>query len=133
MKSQWSTRFSRIENLWPRDGSCPPPLRSKSIPGNCFRIVKTQKISRGVLLIYGNRRLLRTQFLPLFCSGVVRLAHRKCEVMAQYLVQTAYEGFKVQRPKRKIPPCKTGEKFCRVKRRQNRSGVLRGGKNLHGE
>ena len=29
-------------------------------------------------------------------SGVVRLAHRKCEVMAQYLVQTAYEGFKVR-------------------------------------
>ena len=53
--------------------------------------------------------------------------------MAQYLVQTAYEEFKVQLPKRKIPPCKTGEKFCRVKRRQNRSGVLRGGKNLHGE
>ena len=46
--------------------------------------------------MYVNRRLLRTQFLPLFCSGVVRLAHRKCEVMAQYLVQTAYEGFKVQ-------------------------------------
>ena len=23
--------------------------------------------------------------------------------------------------------------FCRVKRRQNESGVLRGGKNLHGE
>ena len=46
--------------------------------------------------MYVNRRLLRTKFLPLFCSGVVRLAHRKCEVMAQYLVQTAYEGFKVQ-------------------------------------
>ena len=46
--------------------------------------------------MYGNHRSLRTQFLPLLCSGVVRLAHRKCEVMAQYLVQTAYEGFKVQ-------------------------------------
>ena len=78
--------------------------------------------------MYVDRRLLRTKFLPLFCSGVVRLAHRKCEVMAQYLVQTAYEGFKVQLPKRKIPPCKTGEKFCRVKQRQNESGVLRGGK-----
>ena len=33
---------------------------------------------------------------PCLCSGVVQLAHRKCEVMAQYLVQTAYEGFKVQ-------------------------------------
>ena len=38
----------------------------------------------------------RTQFLPLFCSGVVRLTHTKCEVMAQYLVQTAYARFKVQ-------------------------------------
>ena len=46
--------------------------------------------------MYVDRRLLRTQFLPLFCSGVVRLAHRKCEVVAQYHVQTAYEGFKVQ-------------------------------------
>ena len=33
---------------------------------------------------------------PCLCSGVVRLAHRKCEVMAQYLVQTVYEEFKVQ-------------------------------------
>ena len=47
MKSQWSTTFSRIENLWPRDGSCPLPLRSKSFLGNCFRIVKARKISRG--------------------------------------------------------------------------------------
>ena len=46
--------------------------------------------------MYVDRRLLRTKFLPLFCSGVVRLAHRKCEVMAQYLVQTAYVRFKVQ-------------------------------------
>ena len=29
VKSRWSTTFSRIENLWPRDGSCPLPLRSK--------------------------------------------------------------------------------------------------------
>ena len=46
--------------------------------------------------MYVDRRLLRTKFLPLFCSGVFRLAHRKCEVMARYHVQTAYEGFKVQ-------------------------------------
>ena len=30
------------------------------------------------------------------CSGVVRLVHRKCEVMARYHVQTAYTRFKVQ-------------------------------------
>ena len=44
----------------------------------------------------GGHRSHRTKFLPLFCSGVVRLTHRKCEVMAQYFVQTAYEGFKVR-------------------------------------
>ena len=47
VKSRWNTTFSRIENLWPRDGSCPLPLRSKPFLGNCFRIVKAQKISRG--------------------------------------------------------------------------------------
>ena len=46
--------------------------------------------------MYGSHRSHRTQFLPLFCSGVVRLAHGKCEVIARYHVQTAYEGFKVQ-------------------------------------
>ena len=47
VKSRMDRKFSRIENLWPRDGSCPLPLRSKSTFGKCFRIVKTQKISRG--------------------------------------------------------------------------------------
>ena len=47
VKSRMNRKFSRIENLWPRDGSCPLPLRSKSTFDKCFRIVKTQKISRG--------------------------------------------------------------------------------------
>ena len=47
VKSQMDRKFSRIENLWPRDGSCPLPLRSKRIFNKCFRIVKTQKTSRG--------------------------------------------------------------------------------------
>ena len=59
VKSRWSTRFSRIENLWPRDGSCPLPLRSKSFPGNCFRIVKAQKISRG-----GAAHVMGSPFAP---------------------------------------------------------------------
>ena len=46
--------------------------------------------------MYVGHRLLRTKFLPLFCSGVVRLAHGKCEVVARYHVQTAYARFKVQ-------------------------------------
>ena len=31
-----------------------------------YLIVKAQKISKGILLMYVNRRLLRTKFLPLF-------------------------------------------------------------------
>ena len=97
VKSQWSTTFSRIENLWPRDGSCPLPLRSKSFPGNCFRIVKTQKISREFRCsCMGVTVCSERSSCPCLCSGVVRLAHRKCEVMARYHVQTAYARFKVQ-------------------------------------
>ena len=47
VKSRMDRKFSRIENLWPRDGACPLPLRSKCFINKCFRIVKTQKISRG--------------------------------------------------------------------------------------
>ena len=47
VKSRKDRKFSRIENLWPRDGSCPLPLRSKRFINKCFRIVKAQKISRG--------------------------------------------------------------------------------------
>ena len=59
MKSQWSTRFSRIENLWPRDGSCPLPLRLKPFLGKCFRIVKARKISRG-----GAAHVMGSPFAP---------------------------------------------------------------------
>ena len=97
VKSRWSTTFSRIENLWPRDGSCPLPLRSKPFLGNCFRIVKTQKISREFRCsCMGVTVCSERSSCPCLRSGVVRLAHRECEVMAQYHVQTAYEGFKVR-------------------------------------
>ena len=97
VKSRWSRTFSRIENLWPRDGSCPLPLRSKRFISKCFRIVKTQKISREfrcscMLIAVCSER----SSYPCLCSGVVRLAHGKCEVMARYHVQTAYEGIKVR-------------------------------------
>ena len=90
-------KFSRIENLWPRDGSCPLPLRSKSIFDKCFRIVKTQKISREfrcscMLIAVCSER----SSCPCLCSGVFWLTHRKCEVTARYHVQTAYARFKVQ-------------------------------------
>ena len=97
VKSRWNTTFSRIENLWPRDGSCPLPLRSKPFLGNCFRIVKTQKTSRGCSAhVMGITVCSERSSCLCLCSGVVRLAHGKCEVMARYHVQTAYEGFKVQ-------------------------------------
>ena len=97
VKSRMDRKFSRIENLWPRDGSCPLPLRSKRIFNKCFRIVKTQKISREfrcscMLIAVCSER----SSCPCLGSGVVRLAHRKCEVMARYHVQTAYVRFKVQ-------------------------------------
>jgi len=38
------------------------------------------------------------------------------------------KGLQFLSHKRKEPPCKTSEKFCRVNRRQNESGVLQGGK-----
>ena len=43
VKFRWNTTFSRIGNLWPRDGSCPLPLRSKHFINKCFRIDKAQK------------------------------------------------------------------------------------------
>ena len=118
-------KFSRIENLWPRDGSCPLPLRSKRIFNKCFQIVKTQKISSGALLVYVDHRLLRTKFLPLF----VQRRWRK----SRYHVRTAHAVVKVQLSrKEKYRPRSTGEGFCRVKRRQNESGVLRGGSFFRG-
>ena len=59
VKSRMDRKFSRIENLWPRDGSCPLPLRSKSTFDKCFRIVKAQKISRG-----GNAHIMGSPFAP---------------------------------------------------------------------
>ena len=131
------SNFSSIENLWPQVDTCFRPFRatlkiSEVEPQCTLKILQSKTCEKAKPLLMVTVHTERSS-CPCLCSGVVRLAHRKCEVMAQYLVQTAYVGFKVQLPKRKIPPCKTGEKFCRVKRRQNKSGVLRGGKNLHGE
>ena len=71
VKSRMNRKFSRIENLWPRDGSCPLPLRSKSTFDKCFRIVKTQKISREfrcscMLIAVCSER----SSYPCLCSGV---------------------------------------------------------------
>ena len=120
VKFRMDRKFSRIENLWPRDGSCPLPLRSKRIFNKCFRIVKTQKISKRSLLMYGSHRLLRTKFLPLF----VQRRWRKVGITSGRLMKFS----RCVTHKRKIPPMQRSDGFCRVNRRQNESGVLRGGK-----
>ena len=124
VKSRWSTTFSRIENLWPRDGSCPLPLRSKPFLGNCFRIVKTQKISRGCAAHVCGSPFAPNEVPAPVCAAAL--------TKSRYHVRSAHEIFKVQLPKRKIPPTQHSDGFCRVNRRQNESGVLRGGKFFRG-
>ena len=124
VKSRMDRKFSRIENLWPRDGSCPLPLRSKRIFNKCFRIVKTQKISRG-----DSAHVMGSPFGPNEVPAPVCAA---ALTESRYHVRSAHEIFKVQLPKRKIPPTQHSDGFCRVNRRQNESGVLRGGKFFRG-
>ena len=88
VKSRMDRKFSRIENLWPRDGSCPLPLRSKRFSGNCFRIVKTQKISRG-----GTAHVSGSPFAPNAVPAPVCAA---ALTKSRYHARTAYEIFKVR-------------------------------------
>ena len=69
--------------------------------------------------MYVNRRLFRTKFLPLF----VQRRWRKVGITFGRLMKFSRCGSR----KRKIPPTQRSDGFCRVKRRQNESGVLRGG------
>ena len=69
--------------------------------------------------MYVGHRLLRTKFLPLFCSGV----DKKVDITSGRLMKFS----RYVPHKRKIPPTQRSDGFCRVNRRQNRSGVLRGG------
>ena len=90
VKSQWSTTFSRIENLWPRDGSCPLPLRSKPFLGNCFRIVKAQKISRGCAAHVCGSPFAPNEVPTPVCAAAL--------TESRYHVRTAHEIFKVRFP-----------------------------------
>ena len=70
--------------------------------------------------MYVDRRLLRTKFLPLFCSGVgwkAGITFGRLMKFSRYVPH-----------KRKIPPTQRSDDFVGVNRRQNESGVLRGGK-----
>ena len=90
VKSRMDRKFSRIENLWPRDGSCPLPLRSKRIFNKCFRIVKTQKISRG-----GAAHVMGSPFAPNEVPAPVCAA---ALTESLYHVRSAHEIFKVRFP-----------------------------------
>ena len=122
--------------------------------------------------MYGNHRLLRTKFLPLFAQrrcparsrkvwghGTVSRSDGLCKIQGtiwrklsavrtlrsasfkrknntlQLYSQQQKTNFgrlnnyiRFYLWKRKIPPMQRSDGFCRVNRRQNRSGVLRGGK-----
>ena len=72
-----------------------------------------------MLLVYVARRLLRTKFLPLF----VQRRWWKVGIAFGRLMK-----FSRCVSRKKIPPMQHSDGFCRVKQRQNESGVLRGGK-----
>ena len=117
--SQWSTEFSRIKNLWPRGGPCPLHLRSKRVFGDCFRIVKAQKISRG-----GSTPAMGSPFVPNEVPApVLQWRWRKIGITFGRLMKFSRCGSH----KRRIPLTQRSNGFCRVNRRQNELGVLRGG------
>ena len=74
--------------------------------------------------MYVGHRLLRTKFLPLF----VQRRWRKVGITFGRLMKFS----RCVSRKRKIPPTQRSDGFCRVNRRQNESGVLRGGKFFRG-
>ena len=90
VKARWNTTFSRIENLWPRDGSCPLPLRSKIFINKYFRIVKAQKISRGCAA-----HVCGSPFAPNAVPAPVCAA---ALTKSRYHVRSAHEIFKVRFP-----------------------------------
>ena len=74
--------------------------------------------------MYVDRRLLRTKFLPLFRQR----RWWKVGITSGRLMKFS----RCSSRKRKIPPMQHSDGFCRVKQRQNESGVLRGGKFFRG-
>ena len=112
VKSRMDRKFSRIENLWPRDGSCPLPLRSKPFLGNCFRIVKAQKISRGCAA-----HVCGSPFAP---NAVPAPVYAAALTKSRYHVRTAHAVVKVQLSrKEKYRHAVQAKNFVGVKRRQN--------------
>ena len=134
VKSRMDRKFSRIENLWPRDGSCPLPLRSKSTFNKCFRIVKTQKISRG-----DSAHVMGSPFGPNEVPAPVcaaALSGSPTESVRSWHGITFRRLMKFSRygfpEKKNTAHAVQAKDFVGVKRRQNESGVLRGGSFFHG-
>ena len=69
--------------------------------------------------MYGSHRLLRTKFLPLFCSGVGWKAGITFGRLIKFSRYVSH--------KEKYHPSSAAMDFVGVNRRQNESGVLRGG------
>ena len=69
--------------------------------------------------MYGSHRLLRTKFLPLFCSGVGWKAGITFGRLIKFSRYVSH--------KEKYRPSSAAMDFVGVNRRQNESGVLRGG------
>ena len=88
-KSRMNRKFSRIENLWPRDGSCPLSLRSKHISGNCFRIVKTKKQVKGSCSYIESPVDPNEVPAPVCAAALTK---------SRYHVRTAHKIFKVRFP-----------------------------------
>ena len=129
VKSRMDRKFSRIENLWPRDGSCPLPLRSKRIFNKCFRIVKAQKISRGCAAhVRGSPFAPNEVPAPVCAAALSGSLTESVRSWRSISFRRLMQDSRCVSRKRKIPPMQHSDGFCRGNRRQNESGVLRGGK-----
>ena len=90
----------------------------------CFRIVKTQKISRGCAAhVMGIAVCSERSSCPCLCSGVDEKSVSRS--VGSWNFQGAF-------PVKKNTAHAAQRWFCRVNRRQNESGVLRGGKFFRG-
>ena len=131
------SNFSSIENLWPQVDTCFRPFRatlkiSEVEPQCTLKILQSKTCEKAKPLLMVTVHTERSS-CPCFAAALSGSPAQSVRSWHSISFRRLMKDSRCKLPKRKIPPCKTGEKFCRVKRRQNKSGVLRGGKNLHGE
>ena len=131
------SNFSSIENLWPQVDTCFRPFRatlkiSEVEPQFTLKILQSKTCEKAKPLLVVTVHTERSS-CPCFAAVLSGSPTESVRSWHSISFRRLMKDSRCKLPKRKIPPCKTGEKFCRVKRRQNESGVLRGGKNLRGE